>query len=144
MALSRRRLLLVGGGVAWAHAIGCGGQAPIVLAKEIPAGNASALQVNSLHAVSGHAVAIGRDADGIYAISLVCTHESCDIAGSGGSVSFTLIRCGCHGSQFNGQGQVQLGPASRPLPHLDVTADAGGALTVHGDREVPAATRLET
>jgi Rieske Fe-S protein len=142
MTLSRRKLLLVGGGVVCAHAIGCGGGgAPIVLPKEIPAGNSSDLTAGSIRVVSASPVAVARDNFGIYALSLVCTHESCDIRGRG-SIAFNMIHCGCHGSEFNGQGTVLVGPANRPLPHLLVTADAAGALTVHGDTEVPATLRL--
>jgi Rieske Fe-S protein len=143
MTLSRRKLLLVGGGVVCAHAIGCGGGgAPIVLPKEIPAGNSSDLTAGSIRVVSASPVAVARDSGGIYALSLVCTHEGCDIRGSNGFINFNTIHCGCHGSEFNGQGSVLVGPATRPLPHLLVTADAAGALTVHGDTEVPATMRL--
>src|SRR6266851_364049 len=142
MALSRRRLLVVGGGAVCAHVIGCGGSEPAVLAKDIPAGNKGSVALDTLTPVSGARVAIGRDSGGIYAISLVCTHQGCDIAQSGGSVAFNLIRCGCHGSTFDGQGNVTQAPATQPLPHLAVTADAAGALTIHGDMLVSATTRL--
>jgi len=142
MALSRRELLVLGGGVICAHAFGCGGT-PIVLDKEIPAGNAASIATNTLQAVTGKSVAIGRDSAGIYAMSLVCTHQGCDIPTSAGAiVSISRIHCGCHGSEFKGQGNVLLGPATRPLPHLEVVADASGALTIHGDTEVPSSTRL--
>ncbi|HYS08744.1 MAG TPA: Rieske (2Fe-2S) protein [Myxococcales bacterium] len=142
MGLSRRKLLLAGGGVICAQAIGCGSE-PIVLPKEIPAENASDLTAGSLVAVSAAPAAIGRDSGGIYAMTLVCTHEGCDIRTSqGGSVTPTRIHCGCHGSEYNGQGAVLLGPSTRPLNHLQVTADATGALTIHGDMVVPANARL--
>jgi Rieske Fe-S protein len=142
MALSRRRLLVVGGGAVCAQVIGCGGSEPAVLPNQIPAGNKSAVALNTLTPVSGTAVAIARDSGGIYAISLICTHQSCNIAQSGGPVGFNLIHCGCHGSEFDGQGKVTRGPATQPLPHLAVTADMAGALTIHGDMPVPATTRL--
>lgn len=142
MALGRRKLLLVGGGVVCAHAIGCGGSEPIVLPKEIAAGNVSAVPVSTLHAVPGAAVAVGRDAGGIYAMSLVCTHQGCDISANGGPVNFTVIHCGCHGSEYDNQGRVRLGPSTTPLPHLQVTKDAANELTIHGDTVVPATDRL--
>ena len=142
MALSRRELLVLGGGVVCAHAFGCG-SAPIVLDKEIPAGNAASIAANSLQAVAGKSVAIGRDSGGIYAMTLVCTHEGCDIRTSqGGSVTPTRIHCGCHGSEYNGQGAVLLPPSTRPLDHLLVTNDGTGALTIHGDMVVATGTRL--
>ena len=144
MALSRRELLVLGGGVVCARAMGCGGSAPIVLDADIPAGKAASIPTNSLQVVAGKSVAIGRDNGGVYALSLVCTHEGCDIPTSAGGavVSFQRIHCGCHGSEFTGLGAVLLGPATRPLPHLEVVADAAGALTIHGNVEVAAATRL--
>jgi Rieske Fe-S protein len=144
MALSRRELLVLGGGVVCARAMGCGGNAPVVLDADIAAGNAASIATNSLQVVVGKSVAIGRDGGGIYALSLVCTHEGCDIPTSAGGavVSFQRIHCGCHGSDFNGVGNVLGGPATRPLPHLEVVADTAGALTIHGNVEVPAATRL--
>ena len=142
MALGRRKLLLVGGGVVCAHAIGCGGSEPIVLPAEIPAGNKAGVPLNTLVPVSGAAAAIARDSGGIYALSLVCTHQGCDIAANGGPVTFNVIHCGCHGSEFDHLGNVRLGPANRPLDHLAVTADAAGALTIHGQQVVPATDRL--
>jgi Rieske Fe-S protein len=143
MALSRRKLLVVGGGAVCAHVIGCGGSEPTVLPNEIPAGNKATVALDTLTPVSGAAVAIGRDSGGIYAMSLVCTHQGCNIAQSGGSVGFNLIRCGCHGSEFDGQGNVTHAPATQPLPHLAVTADMAGALTIHGDMPVSATVRLQ-
>ena len=101
------------------------------------------MALDTLTPVSGAAVAIGRDSGGIYAMSLVCTHQGCNIAQSGGSVGFNLIRCGCHGSEFDGQGNVTHAPATQPLPHLAVTADMAGALTIHGDMPVSATVRLQ-
>ena len=144
MGLGRRKLLLVGGGMVCAHAIGCGGQDTIVLPAEIPAGNKASVALNTLASVPGFAAAIGRDSGGIYALTLVCTHQGCDIAASpGAQVSFQRIHCGCHGSEFNNQGAVLLPPANRPLDHLAVTADATGALTIHGQQVVPASDRLQ-
>ena len=143
MAVGRRKLLLAGGGVICAHALGCGGDA-IVLPKEIPAGNVSDLTaVGTFIVVSSAPAAIARDGNGIYAMSLVCTHQGCSIPQSpGGSANFNRIHCGCHGSEYNGQGVVLLGPSTRPLDHLLVTNDGTGALTIHGDSVVPANTRL--
>ena len=141
MALGRRELLILGGGVICARAIGCGTDT-IVLDAVIPAGLSTDVQLNTLNVVSGKHVALGRDANGLYAMTLVCTHSGCDISENGGSVTFTRLHCGCHGSEFNGQGQVQIGPATAPLSHLLVTKDASNQLTIHGDSVVPATDRL--
>jgi len=141
-ALSRRRFLIVGCGTLAAHQLRCGGHDVAVLPATVSAGSASALTIGSFRAVPGAPAAIGRDAGGIYAISLVCTHEGCDIS-QGGTVSTSVIACPCHGSQFSGMGTVLVGPATRPLPHLAVTADATGQLTIHGDQPVAADVRLQ-
>ena len=141
MSLGRRKLLMIGGGVSCARAIGCGTD-PIVLDAVIPSGLSTDVQLNTLNVVSGKHVALGRDSGGLYAMSLVCTHQGCDIATSGGSVSFTLLHCGCHGSEFNGQGRVVIGPAVVPLPHLLVTKDASNQLTIHGDTLAAETDRL--
>lgn len=66
-------------------------------------------------------VAVVRDKDGFYALSLVCTHLGCTV-----SVTPDGLFCPCHGSRFDNKGNVTRGPASRPLPRL--------ALEVRGDR----------
>lgn len=107
----------------------------------VSAGNASALAVGDLKAVPGAAAAIGRDGSGVYALTLVCTHEGCDMS-TDGTVSSTGIFCACHGSQFDVDGNVLRGPANSPLQHYEVTADAQGNLTIDGNAPVPASTRL--
>ena len=141
MSLSRRKLLIAGGGIVCARAIGCGGN-DIVLPKEIPAGNASDVALNQLKVISSAPVCLARDSGGVYAMSLVCTHQGCSIPGNGGPVNFTVIHCGCHGSEYDGHGNVKLGPSTTPLHHLQVTNDGTGALTIHGDTVVPATDRL--
>ena len=84
---------------------------------------------------------IGRDSGGVYAMTLTCTHAGCDI-GQTGSVGPQGLFCGCHGSEFDANGSVVRGPASRPLDHFAVTADSAGNLTIHGGQTVSAGTRL--
>ncbi len=137
--LSRRTLLAVGCGAACAQAFGCGPD--VTLPAVISAGAASAVPASSLRAVAGAPAAIGRDSNGIFALSLVCTHSGCDIS-QDGTVSITGIHCECHDSRFDGQGNVLSGPARSALPHLLVTTDASGQLTIHGDQVVAESTRL--
>ncbi len=135
MSISRRKLLLVGCGAA----LGCGTSVPVPAL--ISAGNISGLPQGRVRAVSGFPVAIGRDAGGVYALSLLCTHAGCDIA-QDGSVGAGSIECFCHGSIFSGTGEVLRGPATQPLAHFVVTSDAAGALTIHTDETTAASTRL--
>lgn len=136
--LPRRLLLVAGCGVLGARALGCGGSAAQG-STTVDAGAASALPVDTLRAVPGAAAGIGRDSAGIYALSLICTHAGCDLSGQ---ASWNGIFCGCHGSVFDAHGDVLRGPASSPLPHLLVTEDAAGELTIHLDQTVSASTRL--
>lgn len=71
----------------------------------------------------GRNVAIFRDAEGVYAISLVCTHLGCIVkAGSNG------FECPCHGSRFNSRGEVVGGPAPKALPWHPVTVEGSELL----------------
>ena len=99
------------------------------------------LAVDSLDVVGTEPVCIGRDAAGVYAMTLTCTHAGCDI-GQHGTVSPQGLVCGCHGSEFDANGNVVRGPATQPLDHFAVTVDATGNLTIHGDQIVDASQRL--
>jgi Rieske Fe-S protein len=109
---------------------------------DISAGNASALAVGTLKAIGSQPACIGRDENGIYAMTLTCTHQACNMA-SQGSVSAAGISCACHGSRFDTSGNVTRGPASTSLAHLEVTADSSGNLTVHTGSTVSASVRLD-
>jgi cytochrome b6-f complex iron-sulfur subunit len=137
--LSRRRFLVVAGAAA---AGGCS-SAPVAPAQvgEVQAGSVSELLVGSLVVVGSQPVCIGRDAGGVYAMTLTCTHAGCDI-GQRGTVSPQGLSCGCHGSEFDANGNVIHGPATQPLDHFAVTVDAGGNLTIHGDQIVGESERL--
>jgi nitrite reductase/ring-hydroxylating ferredoxin subunit len=108
---------------------------------DVAGGTVASLPVGSLNVVNGVSAAIGRDAKGVYAMTLTCTHQGCDIA-TRGSVSPAGISCACHGSTFDANGNVTGGPASGPLAHFAVSVDAAGNLTVHGSQQVDSATRL--
>jgi Rieske Fe-S protein len=84
---------------------------------------------------------VARDAGGVYALVLVCTHMGCEAipSGSGASIS---IDCPCHGSRFDGNGAVLRGPAARPLAHLAVDLDDFGRVVVHTTITVDASARL--
>lgn len=60
--------------------------------------------------VPGHPVAVFRDEEGVYALSLVCTHLGCIV-----KPSRDELDCPCHGSRFTLAGQVLKGPAPTGL-----------------------------
>ena len=82
-------------------------------------------------------VRIVRDKEGIYAVSLICTHLGCIV-----SKTDTGYICPCHGSKFNQKGDVLAGPAPKGLNWLDVSQLPSGKLVVNSDKKVKAGTRF--
>ncbi|MGB7622750.1 MAG: Rieske 2Fe-2S domain-containing protein [Terriglobia bacterium] len=82
-------------------------------------------------------VFVFRDAEGLYAISAVCTHLGCSV-----SRNTEGFACPCHGSRFTARGRVVGGPAPRALARLEVGRAADGQLVVFADNEVPEGTRF--
>jgi menaquinol-cytochrome c reductase iron-sulfur subunit len=74
---------------------------------------------------------------GFYVISSVCTHLGCNVKHGGPGFA-----CPCHGSQFDGSGQVVQGPAPKPLPWYALSISPRGRLVVDMDRPVTATFRL--
>lgn len=107
---------------------------------DVPAGTVAALPAGTLKALSGESVCIGRDAGGLYAMTLTCTHQGCDMSVDG-SVSLSGITCFCHGSTFDANGNVTSGPAGAALQHFAVSVDAQQNITIHGGTDVRAGTR---
>jgi Rieske Fe-S protein len=137
--LNRRRFLgLIAGGVA-ATACSDGGGAPASFG-DVPAGNVGDTAVGELSVVSTEPVVLGRDEGGLYAMTITCTHQGCDVEPVGTGSSATLD-CPCHGSRFDRNGAVLHGPASSPLVHFAVSVDATGNITIHGGTRVASSER---
>lgn len=82
-----------------------------------------------------------RDAAGIYAFSASCLHQGGRVTPSGGGG----FGCPCHGSQFDLNGTVTVGPApvGSVLQHFEVSESApGGVLVIDPSKPVSANTRL--
>ncbi|MEO6601560.1 MAG: Rieske (2Fe-2S) protein [Polyangiaceae bacterium] len=102
------------------------------------AGNISATSVGTLALLPNSTPAVlGRDKDGLYAMTITCTHQGCDVSPTSGN----SLYCPCHGSTFDSNGNVKGGPAPSPLAHFAVSIDASGAITVHGGTQVAASVR---
>jgi cytochrome b6-f complex iron-sulfur subunit len=71
---------------------------------------------------------------GVFALSAVCTHLGCITRYLSDE---RVIACPCHGSRFDLEGNVVHGPAPRPLPWLEVQADAAGNLVVDTSVLIP-------
>ncbi len=84
----------------------------------------------------GRNVAVFRDAEGVYAISTVCTHLGCIVKASANGFD-----CPCHGSGFKKDGTVVKGPAPKPLPWLKVSK-SGAGFTVDEETKVKTGTKV--
>lgn len=63
---------------------------------------------------------LGLDAGGVYAMTSVCTHKSCDMIERGTVLMGGGRQCTCHNSRFDVNGAVLMGPATSPLSHFHV------------------------
>jgi Rieske Fe-S protein len=103
---------------------------------DAPAGNVSATKVGVLSVVPNAPVILARDQQGLYAMTITCPHQGCDVTPLGNK-----LECPCHGSVFDDNGNVLQGPANTGLVHFAVSVDAAGAITVNGSSQVPASAR---
>ena len=69
-----------------------------------------------------------RTAEGVIAISLVCTHLGCTVEENENGDGFT---CPCHGSRYNKNGVLLKGPATKNLPHYRTEEQADGTLKLY-------------
>jgi len=85
----------------------------------------------------GRAVAIFRDATGVFAVSTVCTHLGCIVKKEAAGFA-----CPCHGSKFALDGSVTKGPAPKALAWLSVTKLAAGSYLVDEAKTVAPGTKV--
>ncbi|GET27448.1 cytochrome b6 [Prolixibacter sp. NT017] len=76
--------------------------------------------------VTDNTIIINTAADGIVALSSICTHKGCTV---GYDKAHKDILCPCHRSEFAFDGSVLQGPATKPLPKYKVTRN-GDTLTI--------------
>ena len=81
---------------------------------------------------------IASEAEGIRAMSAVCTHLGCTV----GRVEWGY-QCPCHGSKFDAAGRVLRGPAPKPLPWYKIFQGPDAYLIVDTRVEVPTETFFE-
>lgn len=108
----------------------------------VNAGMPGSYTTNGLHKVSGSKVLIGRDAGGLYALSALCTHQSCNLNTKGVALPNGGLHCNCHGAEYDSTGTPTKGPASNPLKAFDLTVECDGNLYVDTTKVVPGAQRL--
>jgi Rieske Fe-S protein len=132
---SRRRAFLKV--LATTPLVACsGGAAEPASFGKVPAGNVSETREGVISLVPNAPAVLARDPDGLYAMTITCTHQGCAVTPSGAT-----LFCSCHGSRFDSNGGVLNGPAASPLVHFAVTLDAAGNITVDGTTQVSASVR---
>jgi Rieske Fe-S protein len=139
---SRRHLLgLCGAGLAGSVLACGGGDGSAEPFGDVSAGLTTDLPVGTIKAVGSSPVLIARDAGGLYALTSSCTHQGGTVRVGGTTTK--VLTCPNHGSRFDANGAVTMGPATRPLTHFAVSVDAmTKQVTVHGGTPVDAAVRV--
>jgi len=110
------------------------GEAPSV----IPVGKPVTFTAGTLTYVGAARAYVGHDSGGLYAIDAVCTHLGCLVEQKIGEG----FACPCHGSRFAADGQVQNGPAGKPLRHLALDLNPDGQVVVERSQPVAPEARL--
>jgi cytochrome b6-f complex iron-sulfur subunit len=95
------------------------------------------LQPGVAHIPVGRNVAVFRDDEGVFAISIVCTHLGCIV-----KPVETGFDCPCHGSRFDPIGDVIRGPAPKALNWLAVSILDDGAFEIDEGETVPLGTKV--
>jgi nitrite reductase/ring-hydroxylating ferredoxin subunit len=80
----------------------------------------------------GRNVAVFRDAEGVFAVSTVCTHLGCIV-----KPTIEGFDCPCHGSRFAKDGSVTKGPAPRALAWRKVAVQGAGYVVDEGEDVTP-------
>ncbi len=100
-------------------------------------GNVTEFPLGSFN-IAGGLYFVGHDANGLFAMSMQCTHKGCTVGFSGND-----LLCPCHGARFTRDGSVVNGPATEPLPHLALYVDAAGNVSVDKYTVVAASARTK-
>lgn len=92
-----------------------GGGSALAAVDDIPSGGGLVLD-------EAKVVLTKADDGTVHAFSSICTHQGCPVD----EVADGQISCPCHGSRFDAEtGEVVQGPASRPLPAVEVAVRDG-------------------
>lgn len=104
---------------------------------KVKVGRPDDLSVGESRWVASARAFVFRDAEGIFAVSGVCTHLGCIITQTPGGFD-----CPCHGSRFGPFGEVVKGPAPSSLPWLKVSRAPDGQILIDMQTTVQAGEKL--
>ena len=122
------------GGVTQVDAAVVGGNCP---AGVTMVGAASSFVAGSPTYFSSGRFFVVRDAQGLYALTAICTHAGCTVSVRSGS-----FYCPCHRATFSFNGDAVSGPVFSPLVHYPVCSLGGGMVGVDRAHTVSASVRL--
>ena len=88
-------------------------------------GRSGEIPIGTIKYLSDQQVYVFSDAEGVYAISAVCTHLGCVV-----NREETGFTCPCHGSRYDLDGNVIKGAAPRNLPWYKISLLPSGRLEV--------------
>jgi Rieske Fe-S protein len=130
-SVSRRQFLLLAAGTG--AICGCqtgddgGYSAPRAVERIVNAGPAARYAADGVYgAFRELGFFVVRKGESLSALSAICTHKKCKLAAEADHSFY----CKCHGSTFDPEGKVTLGPAKRDLPEFPVFVDENGQLMV--------------
>ena len=129
-----------GGGSTSTTSTGTGSCGP--LPPDFSVGELSHFGVLGVYGILKTSVLIGRDEEGLFALSSLCSHLGCDL-NTQGTFSETGIVCKCHGSKYDNDGNVVDGPAAKPLKAYGLALGCDDKLYVDFPNEVPLSQRLK-
>jgi len=108
----------------------------------VSVGAVALFAAEGLHQIPGSSLLIGRDAQGLYARSSLCTHSGCNMNTKGKLLANGGIHCNCHGSEFDLTGVVTRGPAAKALSAEAVAVGDDGNVYVDASTPVDPSFRV--
>jgi Rieske Fe-S protein len=143
--VDRRAVLRAGAAGSLAIAmlpVACGSasEGHVISDGPIVFGPVANVPVGTLVTIPGARGFLGRDSEGLYAMSNVCTHQGGTVPAPFSMVAQEMT-CPLHGSRFDRNGNVTRGPAAAPLQHYQVDLAADGTITIQGSSPVSSNTR---
>jgi Rieske Fe-S protein len=116
---------------------GSGSNAGTCTGSATDIGAPSTFALNTPKLISGSAVFIVRDANGLYALTSRCTHQGVTL-----TPQSTKFHCNAHGADFTLNGAVIDGPTSKALQHYGLCLLSNGNVGLQTANKVDASVRL--